>query len=194
MMRAAAVVLAAGAGTRLGGRCKAALRLGDGRTFAAAIGATAREAGCVDVVVVAAAPHLAETRVAAVGARVVENPAPERGMIESLRLGIAALAADVDVALVWPVDHPAVRSSTVAAVIGAARRTPIVVPCFGGRGGHPAAIARSVWPELAAAPDARGVIRRDPARVTRISVEDPAVLVDVDTPSDYDMIKIGPIS
>src|SRR5690242_21381579 len=51
--RVAAIVLAAGQGTRLGGRAKAALVLPDGRSFVAAIMAAARAAGVAPVVVVA---------------------------------------------------------------------------------------------------------------------------------------------
>jgi molybdenum cofactor cytidylyltransferase len=116
-------------------------------------------------------------------APVVWNPAPERGMIGSLVAGLAAAGA-ADVALAWPVDHPRVRPATVAAVLGAAGRDRIVVPCFGGRGGHPTAFGAALFRELAAAASARAVVAADPRRVVRLDVDDPGVVRDVDTPAD----------
>src|SRR5262249_16679755 len=102
-VKVAAIILAAGAGARLGGVAKAALRLPDGRSVVESRLASARAAGASPVVVVAQ-PHGAAVTALAGDARVVWNPAPERGMIGSLNAGIAA-AGPIDVALCWPVDH-----------------------------------------------------------------------------------------
>jgi CTP:molybdopterin cytidylyltransferase MocA len=63
-------------------------------------------------------------------------------------------------------------------------------PCYRGRGGHPPLIARARWPALAACADradgARGVLRA--ARVVAVEVDDPAVILDVDTPADREAI------
>jgi molybdenum cofactor cytidylyltransferase len=179
---AAAVILAAGAGARLGGVAKAALRLPDGRTFLAAILASARAAGAEPIVVVAA-PHGAEVAALAAGARVVWNPDPARGMIGSLCAGIAAAGA-VDVVLAWPVDHARVAAATVAAVLAAAGPDRIVVPCHRGRGGHPTAFGAAQLAELAAAASARAVVAADPTRVVRLDVDDDGVVRDVDRPED----------
>src|SRR5262245_58361140 len=87
-----AVILAAGAGTRLGGVAKALLAIG-GRTFLARIVAAAREVGTEDIVVVVASPHGDAVAAAAreLGARVVVNPLPERGMASSVAGGFGAL-------------------------------------------------------------------------------------------------------
>ena len=91
--RLAAVVLAAGAGTRLGGVAKALL--GAPATFLARVLATAREVGLVDAVVVVAAAvrRPRSRRAAASSARARSwNPAPERGMASSIAVGFGALA------------------------------------------------------------------------------------------------------
>lgn len=182
-MTVAAVVLAAGAGRRLGGANKAALRLPDGRTFLDAVVAGARAAAS-RVVVVAAAPHGEAVR-AMTDAEVVWNPAPERGMASSIACGLAALdARAVDAALVWPVDTPRVAAATVAAVVAAGGRGRIVIPVHGGRGGHPTLFGVEVWPALAAAGSARDVIAAEPARVVRLPVADAGVARDVDAPGD----------
>ena len=91
--RLGAVILAAGAGTRLGGVAKALLEARDGRTFLATIVGTAREVGLVDAVVVVGPPYGDAVAAAAraLGVRVVTNPEPARGMSSSVALGFAAL-------------------------------------------------------------------------------------------------------
>jgi molybdenum cofactor cytidylyltransferase len=191
-LTAVAVVLAAGAGQRMGSRAKGALRLPDGRTFLAAVTASARACGC-RVLVVVGRPHAEATRDAALAAgvtEIVENPDPERGMTSSLAVALDQLdPRAVDVALAWPVDHALVRASTVEDILRASGRDRIVVPTSpGGRGGHPTAFGASLWAELrnaAALPDgARAVVRADRGRVVRVVASDPGAFLDVDTPDD----------
>lgn len=185
-MNLGAVVLAAGAGRRLGGVNKAALRLPDGRSFLEAVLAGAR-AVASRVVVVVAAPHAAAVRAAA-GAPCVDNPHPERGQLSSIVAGLAALGDAVDAALVWPVDVARVSPGAVAAVVAAGGRERIVIPTHGGRGGHPTLFGAALWPALVAAIDAdggaRAVIHAHPQRVVRVAVDDAGVLHDVDVPGD----------
>jgi molybdenum cofactor cytidylyltransferase len=189
----AAVILAAGAGRRLGGVSKALLRREDGQTFLEAILACCREAS-VPAVVVLGLPHASGVGLG-IDARVVWNAAPERGMASSLAVGLAALdPAVVSGALVWPVDHAWVRADTVATIGRAGARGRAVVPTYEGRGGHPTFFGADLWPELHAAADgdgdgARGVLRRDPTRVLRLAVDDPGVLRDVDLPADLDLVR-----
>lgn len=185
MIRAAAVILAAGAGRRLGGLNKAALRLPDGRTYIDAILELCRAAGCPAIVVVAE-PHGAAVRELAGAATVVWSPTPERGMASSLAVGLAALDA-ADAALVWPVDHARVLAATVTALLAAGARDRAVVPTFSGRGGHPTLFGATLWPELFASADpdaggARAVLARDPARVLRLPTDDEGVVRDHDLP------------
>jgi CTP:molybdopterin cytidylyltransferase MocA len=175
----AALILCAGAGARLGGVDKAALRLPDGRTFLAAVIEAARAGGCGALVGVARPGQ------PLAGVERVENPAPENGMISSIATGLAALAGrGVRAALVWPVDHPGVAAATIAEIAEAAAANRIVVPVLAGRGGHPTAFGADVWAELAVATTARDVVAADPRRVIRLAVTDPGVRVDVDTPAD----------
>jgi CTP:molybdopterin cytidylyltransferase MocA len=198
---AIAVVVAAGEGRRLGGVAKALLPIGAGgaagETFLARIAATARAAGVTGAVVVVGAPHGDAVAAAAraLGLEVAVNPAPARGMASSVAAGFSAVAAagagfaDADVALLWPVDHPWVTAPAVARVLAALAAAPGVdaaIPTHGGRGGHPPAIRRALWPALAACaeqPDgARGVLAA--ARTVRVEVDDPGVVRDVDRLED----------
>ena len=187
-----AVVLAAGRGERLGGVAKALLSI-DGESFLARVAGTLAAAGGGELLVVVGPPHGDRVRAEAarLGLSMVENPAPERGMASSVATGFAALAGRADTAaLLWPVDVARVAAASVAAVIAAAAADRIVVPTWQGRGGHPAAFGRAVWSELAACdalPEgARSILHRDPARVTRLPVDDRGVLADVDLPADLE--------
>jgi molybdenum cofactor cytidylyltransferase len=187
-----AVVLAAGRGARLGGVAKALLAHG-GESFLARVAGTLAAAGVRDALVVVGPPHGDAVRAEAsrLGLPVVDNPAPERGMASSVAVGFAALAGrDDEAALLWPVDLARVSADTVARVAAAAAPERIAIPTWQGRGGHPTAFGRALWPELAAcdhlADGARSVVRRDPARVVRIPVDDPGVVADVDLPGDLE--------
>jgi CTP:molybdopterin cytidylyltransferase MocA len=186
-----AVILAAGAGRRLGGAAKALLRRSDGRSYLATIAGLARGAGAAELVVVVGEPHRADTEAEAarLGLPVTVNPDPARGMASSVAVGFthAAERFAADAALLWPVDHPAVTAATLQALVGIIG-APIRVPVHAGRGGHPTLFSREVWPELAAcaglADGARQVVRANPGRVARVEVMDPGVLADVDVPED----------
>jgi molybdenum cofactor cytidylyltransferase len=194
---AAAVILAAGAGQRLGGVAKALLRLSTGATALEAVVTCAAAAGVSRCVVVVGPPHdgVTAAEAARLGVAVTHNPAPQRGMASSVALGFEHLLAccpDEAVGLLWPVDHAAVRSETVRVVLRACAADAAVVPTYQGRGGHPACFGRSLWPALATcvnAPEgARSVLRqlaRDtPGRVLRVEIDDAGVLADIDTPED----------
>lgn len=196
--RAAGVVLAGGASRRMG-TPKAALRH-DGATFLAHAIAALQHGGIDDLYVVAG--HAADAVRAALPAEpaveLLHNPAPERGQLSSLKVALAAVRASakpVDAVVVTLVDHPAVRAATVSALLDAWRAMPgaaIVVPEHGGRRGHPVLFARGVWDELASTDDtlgARAVVRAVPTRVHVVAVDDPGILIDVDTPDDLRRLR-----
>lgn len=180
----AAIVLAAGAGRRLGGN--KALMLVGGRTALARVVGSARAAGAADVIVVTGHERDEVAELARqLGAREARNPDPERGMASSVRVGVAAADATLDL-LVWPVDHPFVRSDTAAAVVAAADGCA-VVPTHGGRGGHPVLLP-AAWRAALVCLDEHGrldhLIRSRPEQVRRLPTDDAGVLRDVDVPAD----------
>ncbi len=183
-----AVVLAAGAGTRLGSRAKALLPI-DRQTFLERIVSTGRDAGITDWLIVIGKPHAAAVarEAARLGVATVENPAPERGMASSVSAGFSEALArwSFSSALLWPVDTPLCTIETVRTLL-AADPEVVIVPTFDGRGGHPARIPRALWAELAACtgePEgARTVLARADKR--RLVVTDPGVVRDFDTPED----------
>lgn len=127
---------------------------------------------------------------------IVDNPDALSGPIGSLRTALQALEPVRPSALVaWPVDIPHVRIGTIERLIEAHQRTgsPVVVPTFGGRRGHPVLWDASVFPELAHSPaaereGARAVVRAHQDSLASVAVDDPAVLDDIDTPEDYERL------
>jgi molybdenum cofactor cytidylyltransferase len=182
-----AVVLAAGASTRMEGKPKALLRDSRNVTYITRVAATAREGGAGGVIVVVAHPHADAVKKALPGgASAVINPMPDRGMLSSVQAGINALPTNCSGVLIWPVDIPFVKASTVSAVINV-RAGRIVVPQHQGKGGHPVRIPRAFFPDvmgLEGDAGLKGLLDARAALVDRLEVDDPAVLVDVDTAAD----------
>ena len=182
----AAVVLAAGASTRMG-EPKALLRVPDGRRYLEAIADAARDGGCGELAVVLGPPHGETIRASLPAtATVAWNPDPARGMLSSVQVGLATLSSAVTAALVWPVDIPFVAPATVRTLV--MHHGTIVVPMHNLRGGHPLRLGRAWFDEVMTLDPARGLkalLEAHAAEVTRLPVEDRAVLVDVDTPEDY---------
>lgn len=201
-----AIVLAAGASTRMG-QAKAAMPFGrTGETVLSRVVRTLLDGGAPEVVVVAGAhidavraamPAFAEATAGRPGrprARIIEHLGWERGQLSSLIAGLDAIDTPlVEAALVTLVDVPMVRASTVAVVIEAWRRSraPIVRPADHDRHGHPVIFDRSVFADLRAADPNTGAkavfaIHRD--RIVNVEVTDAGAFVDIDTPEDYQKV------
>jgi molybdenum cofactor cytidylyltransferase len=186
------IVLAAGRSQRMG-EPKPLLKI-DGQTFLERAITALLSGGCASVVVVLppsdSAPAMWEIA-ESTGARGVENSNPESEPIDSLRIGLDAAPKDARAAVVLPVDHPVVRESTVTALLDAfeSRASLIVRPVFEDRPGHPIVLERSIWDELAEPhlPEGtRTVVRRHATEIDHVSVDDPAVRTNIDTPEDYE--------
>jgi molybdenum cofactor cytidylyltransferase len=186
--RVAAIVLAAGASTRMG-KPKALLRW-RGRTFVEHAIARARAVGCMPVVVVQGAVALPSDVLG--DAVLVDNPAWRSGQLESLQCGIRALdTALVSGVLVLTVDRPHVEVRTLEALVEAHRREPAAIwqPALEGRRGHPVLFPMDVVQAISALSSGespRSVLRRPAVAARRkcVDVGDPAVLDNLDRPED----------
>ena len=173
------VILAAGASRRMGSP-KALLEF-RGETFLARM-ARVLATAC-DTLIVVLAPGTESW--APPGAHIAINPDPDRGMLSSLQCGLSH--APGRRVLFTPLDYPALLESTVRKI--AATPGEIVIPRHGGHRGHPVCVSAHIADQLLALPVATGtpadVIRRDPALVHYVDVDDPGILRDIDNPGDY---------
>ena len=140
------VVLAAGAGTRMG--MPKALVVRDGVPWVARAARLLLAAGCDRVVVVLGASFLKARDLvpADVAISTIVNEDWSTGMASSLRAGLTAATGDA--ALVSLVDTPGLPLAAVQRVISA--DAPLARATFGGRPGHPVLIGAAHWgPALA---------------------------------------------
>jgi CTP:molybdopterin cytidylyltransferase MocA len=182
------VLLSAGASRRMG-QPKAFLRL-DGDTFVARGVGILKAAAC-DPVIVVIAPGTSDNYEAELGdgVQLVENPAPERGMLSSLAVGLEALPADVTHAMVTLVDAPLVRPATAQLLEEHCALVPelILVPTVDGIAGHPVVYPQEHWGRLAAwqgAEGARGYLAAHSEETCQVETGDPGVARDFDSPQD----------
>jgi len=193
-IRVAAIVLAAGAGTRMGGAGKLLAETGGHPMVRHALEAAcaSRAAGAFVVI-----GHDAGRVRSALGpdgeqhgVTVVENPAYRRGLAGSLRAGLLALPAGIDGVVVLLGDMPRVQASHVDRLIeafAASGRQAICVPAHRGRRGNPVLWPAGLIAELAALEGdtgGRALFARHAGAVREIEMPDDAVLFDVDVPAD----------
>lgn len=183
-----AVLLAAGAGVRLGGP-KALLDV-RGRPAVAHLIDVLRLGGATPIhVVVGAAADAVTPVVEGAGAVAIRCPDWAAGRTASLQAGLRALPDSAPAALLALVDMPLIRTDTIAALVAAwhaaSPETDLIVPEREDRRGHPIVLGRSLFGRIATlGPDAplRDLLRA--ARRQVVSVDDPGVLIDLDTPED----------
>jgi 2-C-methyl-D-erythritol 4-phosphate cytidylyltransferase len=117
----AAVIVMAGSGARLGASApKAFVPLGGKPMWRHAADTFASIASCRAVVLVAPADRVDETRRSAPRAVVVAGGARRQ---DSVRLGLAALPADVDIVAIHDAARPFVRAETILAAVAEAAKS-----------------------------------------------------------------------
>lgn len=191
-----AVILAAGASTRMG-RDKAQLpwppASPTGTLLAAAILALRPFAATVIVVAGNNAGNLAPI-VAEAGALLVRNPAPDRGQFSSMQTGLrAALDYSCDAAMITPVDCPPLSAASLTKLRttfeqALSRGAWAVAPEHNGRRGHPFLASRNLIEAILSAPvtsNAREVNRIHAAKFEYVAVPDAILGLDMNTPQEY---------
>lgn len=182
----AGILLAAGAGTRFGGR-KLLYPLVGGTSVGVA--ALRNLHSALPRVVTVVRPGDDELRQLLVRERVpiIECAKADRGMGHSLAAGVAA-EPDADGWVIALGDMPHVRPGTIRAVAQALEQgAELVVPVFAGQRGHPVGFGRRFRDHLLSLSGdagARAVLTTYASAVHQLEVDDPGVVQDVDTPAD----------
>jgi molybdenum cofactor cytidylyltransferase len=186
--RIAAVVLAAGRSTRMGGPNKLLAEIAR-RPLVRIAAEAALASGAKPVIVVAGHQRdQVEQALTALPVRVVHNPHFVDGLGSSLKAGIAAVPPEADGAIVLLGDMPQVDARLIDRMIAAFdpdRGALVVVPTFEGKRGNPVLWSRRFFPDLTAIEGdvgARHLIGRYGEAVVEVPVDGKAALTDIDTP------------
>ncbi|MGO4715151.1 NTP transferase domain-containing protein [Bradyrhizobium sp. 2TAF24] len=193
--RVAAVVLAAGRSTRMGGPNKLLAELA-GKALVRIVAEQALRSKAAPVIVVTG--HQADAvRAALAGLDVtfVHNADFASGLASSVKAGVAAVPADVDGAVVCLGDMPMVEAALIDRLIEAFdpdRGALIAVPVSDGRRGNPVLWSRRFFPELMTLDGdtgARHLIARHGEALAEVPVEGKGAFLDIDTPDALELAR-----
>jgi 4-nitrophenyl phosphatase len=190
----AAVILAAGGSTRFG-QPKQLLDW-DGVPLLGHVADIALRAALSPVTVVLGSG--AERLRSVLGTRPVQtvmNWRWEEGMSTSVQTALAVLPPEVGAAVFLQCDQPLITPELLKAMVVRHEETgaSIVHPTHTGQRGTPVLFARHLFSELAAIrgdEGGRGLIARHAERVATVEVADAIVLADIDTPADYERLRV----
>jgi molybdenum cofactor cytidylyltransferase len=144
-----------------------------------------------EVVVVLGADH--EKVRQALGERPVKfclNKEHEKGMFSSVICGLQSVPTDAGAALIYLGDQPGIPPAVTNAVIDAYNEElyGIVIPVHMHRRGHPLLLDlkyRKEIEKLDLEQGLRALRHHFPQDVLEVEVDEPGILVDIDTPEDY---------
>ena len=194
----AAIILAAGRSTRMGGPNKLLAELG-GKPLVRIVTEQALASKARGVIVVTG--HQAdEVRKALRGLKVTftHNPDFAEGLAGSVKSGIAAVPADADGAVICLGDMPLIDAHLIDRLIEAFtpdRGNLIAVPVSDGRRGNPVLWSRRFFRELMALDGdigARHLIIRHGEAVAEVAVEGHGAFLDIDTPQALEAARLAP--
>ncbi|MGE0450651.1 MAG: NTP transferase domain-containing protein [Vicinamibacterales bacterium] len=198
------IVLAAGLSSRMGGRSKALLPLGDSGTFVTRAVRSLIHGGLSDIVVVVG--HQREDverslHASGLPVRTAFNPVFRSGQLSSVLAGLDAVArgaadrgaadrGEVEGVVLALVDAPLFSVETVTAIVRRFldTRAPVVRPVRGSAHGHPVLVSRQLFDAIRRADlstGAKPIIRQHVSAAGDVEVDDDGAFVDVDTPEEY---------
>jgi molybdenum cofactor cytidylyltransferase len=193
----AAIILAAGRSTRMGGPNKLLAELG-GKTLVRIVTEQALASRASGVIVVTG-HQAAEVEKSLQGLKVkfVRNPDFAAGLASSVKSGIAAVPDNADGAVVCLGDMPLIDAHLIDRLIEAFapdRGNLIVVPVSDGRRGNPVLWSRRFFNELMTLDGdigARHLIAKHSEAVAEVAVEGRGAFLDIDTPQALEAAQRG---
>jgi molybdenum cofactor cytidylyltransferase len=185
----AAIILAAGRSTRMGGPNKLLAEL-DGKKLVRIATEQALASKASDVVVVTGhQAELVEKALEGLKVRFVRNPDFAGGLASSVKAGIAAVPEQADGAVICLGDMPLIDADLIDRLIDSFapdRGNLIVVPAADGRRGNPVLWSRRFFRELMTLDGdigARHLIAKHAEAVAEVPVEGQSAFLDIDTPA-----------
>jgi molybdenum cofactor cytidylyltransferase len=193
--RVAAIVLAAGRSTRMGGPNKLLAEIGGLPLVRIATEQALASRAAPVIVVTGHERAKVEAALAGLKVRLVHNPDYAAGLSTSLKAGLSALPPSADGAIVCLGDMPQVTARLIDRLLDAfdpERGALVVVPTIEGKRGNPVVWSRRFFSDLMALEGdvgARHLIATYADVVAEVPVEDSAALTDVDTPDALQAVK-----
>lgn len=191
----AAIVLAAGRSSRMGGPNKLLAEIG-GRPLVRIVAEAALASRARPVIVVTGHQReRVEAALAGLDVVLVHNPAYADGLSASLKAGIAAVPPAADGAIICLGDMPQVDARLIDRLLTAfdpERGALVAVPTIGGKRGNPVVWSRRFFSDLSTLTGdvgARGLIASYPEAVVEVATTDDAAFNDVDTPDALDAVR-----
>ena len=191
----AAVVLAAGRSTRMGGPNKLLAEIGGRSLVRIAVEQALASRAKPVIVVTGHERERVEAALKGLPVQFVHNPDFAVGLGGSVRTGIAAVPAAADGAIVCLGDMPQVDAALIDRLIAGfapEQGALAVVPTIEGQRGNPVLWSRRFFPDLMAIEGdvgARHLINRYGEAVVEVPVTGKGALVDVDTPEALRGVK-----
>ena len=185
-----AIVLAAGSSRRMGSS-KQLLPLGPQPVIRHCLDSVIT-AGLQDIVVVLGVAHDdIEAAIGGLPVRTTVNNDLQSDMAGSVRTGLKAIDRAATGVLVCLSDHPLVSAGAIASLVRthSEHSDSIVIPVYNGRRGHPTLFPRTAIEDLFRGTTLRDVITDRAGQVSLLDVDDEGVVLDMDTPEDYERIK-----
>ena len=118
------------------------------------------------------------------------NPQPEKGMLSSVLCGFKAIPEEATAALVYLGDQPNIPPVITNKILEAYNEDlhGIVIPVYNHRRGHPLLVdlkyRRDIY-KLDLEQGLRSLMHLFPEDVLEVEVDEPGILVDIDTREDY---------
>ena len=184
----AALVLAAGQSRRMGPVNKLLAEVDGAPMLVRVVKEALASRACAVYVVTGFERDRVETVLAGLDVLLVHNPNFGHGISTSIAAGISALGAEVEGALICLGDMPAVSAEILNRIVAAFdphRGTEVCVPTCRGKRGNPVLLSRRFFDEIRGIQGdagARHLIGEHSDVVREVSIDDAAILFDVDSP------------
>jgi molybdenum cofactor cytidylyltransferase len=193
----AAIILAAGRSTRMGGPNKLLAELNGKKLVRIATEQALASKAAEVIVVTGHQAELVEKSLQGLKVKFVRNPDFAGGLASSVKAGIAAVPANADGAVICLGDMPLIDAHLIDRLIetfAPDRGNLIAVPVSDGRRGNPVLWSRRFFSELMTLDGdigARHLIAKHGEAVAEVPVDGHAAFLDIDTPQALEAAQRG---
>lgn len=210
--KTAAVILAAGSGSRMGEKGKLllpwqgkplirhALDLVDSLPFPTKICVLGKRGAELEL-------YLKKNHKSFDSWEIIHNEGWSKGQSSSLKKALTFILnkeaySHIDALLFFLADQPLIKKDTISSLLNnyeekikSGKDILVAAPEYKGKRGHPVLMSSKLFPDILALEGdtgARDILRKIPEKVLQMDSLDPGVVVDIDTKKDYeDLLKKG---